>query len=321
MKIFRTALLVCSVVWGALPAAAQEYPSRPVHLVVPYAAGGIADRVARDVAEELRKRLRQPVVVENRAGASGNIGVEWVVRQPADGHTLLLAPASNLTLQHALFKSLPYDLERDLAPVSLLVQTPQVLLVHKDIAAATPQALAALSKSRPGSVSYGTSLGSYAHLAGELLKARSGGDFTPIPYQGAAPALNDLLGGQTQFGFNEITTSAAHVAAGRLRAVAVADGTRAPQLPDVPTMAELGYPGFEVTSWYALVVRSGTPRPVVDRLATELRAIVQSPAFKERYAALGAYAVGSTPEELAAFIQSETRKWTALARQAGVAPQ
>lgn len=319
MRIFTRVLFAGGLLFASLPALSQAYPERPVHLVVPYAAGGIADRVARDVADALQKRLRQPVVVENRPGASGNVGVDWVVRQPADGHTLLLAPASNLTLQHALFKTLPYDLAKDIAPVSLLVRTPQVLLVAKDLPVATPQALAAHSRAHP--VSYGTSLGSYAHLAGELLKTRSGGDFTPIPYQGAAPALNDLLAGQTQFGFNEITTSVAHVAAGRVRALAVADATRAPQLPDVPTLAELGYPGFEVTSWYALVVRSGTPRPIVDRLAGELRAIVRAAAFQERYAALGAYAVGSSPEELAAFMQAETTKWTALARQAGVQPQ
>jgi len=261
--------------------AADDYPNRTVRVVVPYPAGGIADKVAREVAEQLQQRLRQPVVVENRSGAAGNIGFEHVARQPADGYTLLLAPASNLTVQPVLFKHLSYDLERDFTPVSLLVQTPQVLLVHPSLPVDSVQSLVDYSKKNPGKVNYGVSVGAYAHLAGELLRSRTGADFTAIPYQGSAPAINDLLAGQTQFIFNEVITAIPHIQAGKLKPLAVAYSTRAPWLPKVPTTAEAGFPDFEVTSWYGIVARSGTPTPVVDRLARELRAIVQSPDFRK----------------------------------------
>lgn len=304
----------------AVSVHAQDYPMKTIHLVVPYPAGGIADKVARETAEELGKRLSQPVVVENRSGAAGNIGFDYVARQPADGYTLLLAPASNLTVQPALFKTLSYDLEKDFTPVSLLVLTPQVLLVHPSVPVSNPKELVEYSKKNPGKVNFGVSLGAYSHLAGELLKTQAGADFTAIPYQGAAPAMNDLLSGQTQFIFNEVITAIPNVQGGRLKPLAVAYKTRAPWLPNVPTFAEMGFPGFEVTSWYAVVARSGTPKPVVDKLSREMAAIMQSPEFKKRYDAIGAFTVGSTPEELGTFIKSETVKWTAVVKQAGIQP-
>ncbi|MBN8751274.1 Tripartite tricarboxylate transporter family receptor [Xylophilus ampelinus] len=312
------ALLGAVLLAGA--AVAQDYPAKTIHIVVPYPAGGIADKVARETAEELGRRWKQSVVVDNRSGAAGNIGFDWVARQPADGYTLLLAPASNLTVQPALFKSLSYDLDKDFTPVSLLVLTPQVLLVNPAVPVNTPRELVEYSKANPRKVNFGVTLGSYAHLAGELLKTQSGADFTAIPYQGAAPAMNDLLGGQTQFIFNEVVTAIPHIQAGKLKPLAVAYRTRAPWLPNVPTFAEAGFPGFEVTSWYALVARSGTPRPIVDKLSKELNAIMQSPEFKKRYDDIGAFTIGSTPEELGSFIKSETVKWTAVVRQAGIQP-
>ena len=301
-------------------ATVDDYPTRTVRLVVPYPAGGIADKIAREVAEQLQQRLGQPVVVENRSGAAGNIGFEYVARQPADGHTLLLAPASNLTVQPALFRQLSYDLARDFTPVSLLVQTPQVLLVNPGLPVDSVKDLIAYSKSHPGKVNYGVSIGAYSHLAGELLRSQTGADFTAIPYQGSAPALNDLLAGQTQFIFNEVVTAIPFVKAGTLKPLAVAYRTRAPWLPDVPTAAEAGLPGFEVTSWYGVVVRSGTPAPLVQRLSRELRDIVQTAEFKKRYDDIGAFTVGNTPEEFGRFIQSETVKWTAVVKQAGIQP-
>lgn len=301
-------------------ALAQDYPSKTIRMVVPYPAGGIADKVARETADELAKRWKQPVVVENRTGAAGNIGFDWVARQPADGYTLLLAPASNLTVQPALFKQLSYDLEKDFAPVSLLVLTPQVLLVNPTVPAATPKELIEYSKKNPGKVNFGVSLGAYSHLAGELLKSQTGADFTAIPYQGAAPAMTDLLAGQTQFIFNEVITAIPNVQAGKLKPLAVAYKNRAPWLPNVPTFAEVGFPGFEVTSWYAVVARSGTPKPIIDKLSKEMHDIVQSPEFRKRYDDIGAFTVGSTPEELGSFIKSETVKWTAVVKQAGIQP-
>jgi tripartite-type tricarboxylate transporter receptor subunit TctC len=317
---FTRLLALVGAVFLAGAAVAQDYPAKTIHIVVPYPAGGIADKVARETAEELGRRWKQSVVVDNRSGAAGNIGFDWVARQPADGYTLLLAPASNLTVQPALFKNLSYDLEKDFTPVSLLVLTPQVLLVNPAIPVNTPRELVDYSKANPRKVNFGVTLGSYAHLAGELLKTQAGADFTAIPYQGAAPAMNDLLGGQTQFIFNEVVTAIPHIQAGKLKPLAVAYRTRAPWLPNVPTFAEVGFPGFEVTSWYALVARSGTPKAVVDKLSRELNAIMQSPEFKKKYDDIGAFTIGSTPEELGTFIKSETVKWTAVVRQAGIQP-
>jgi tripartite-type tricarboxylate transporter receptor subunit TctC len=318
------AALAVDVQIQAAPATAtatpDDYPSKTIRVVVPYPAGGIADKIAREVAEQLQQRLKQAVVVENRSGAAGNIGFDYVARQPADGYTLLLAPASNLTVQPALFKQLSYDLARDFTPVSLLVQTPQVLLVNPKLPVGTPRELIDYSKKHPGKVNYGISVGAYSHLAGEMLKTQTGADFTAIPYQGSAPAINDLLAGQTQFIFNEVVTAIPFVKAGTLRPLAVAYKTRAPWLPDVPTTAEAGLPDFEVTSWYGVVVRSGTPAPLVQRLSRELRDIVQGADFRKRYDDIGAFTVGNTPEEFGRFIQSETVKWTAVVRQAGIQP-
>ncbi len=318
--VLRRVLAALAPVFLVAAAAAQDYPAKTIHIVVPYPAGGIADKIARETADELGRRWKQSVVVDNRAGAAGNIGFDWVARQPADGYTLLLAPASNLTVQPALFKSLSYNLEKDFAPVSLLVLTPQVLLVNPSVPVNTPKELVDYSKANPKRVNFGVSIGAYSHLAGELLKVQTGADFTAIPYQGAAPAMNDLLGGQTQFIFNEVVTAIPHAKAGKLKPLAVAYKTRAPWLPNVPTFAEAGYPGFEVTSWYAMVARSGTPGPVIDKLAAELKSIMQSPEFKKRYDEIGAFTVGSTPEELGDFIRSETTKWTAVVKQAGIQP-
>ena len=314
---FRLLAGLSSLLFAAV-AAAQEFPNKPIHMVVPYPAGGIADKIARDASDELGRRLKQPVVVENRTGAAGNIGFDWVARQPADGYTLLLAPASNLTVQPALFKQLSYDLERDFVPVSLLVLTPQVLLVNPNVPANTPQELIDYSKKNPGKVNFGVSLGAYSHLAGEMLKTQTGADFTAIPYQGAAPAMTDLLSGQTQFIFNEVITAIPNVQAGKLKPLAVAYKSRAPWLPNVPTMTEMGYPGFEVTSWYAVVAKSGTPPAIIDKVSKELHDIVQAPAFKKRYDDIGAFTVGNSPEEFGRFIQSETVKWTAVVKQAGI---
>jgi tripartite-type tricarboxylate transporter receptor subunit TctC len=321
MKSFlRIALLACLPLALTPAAWAQDWPSKPIRLVVPYPAGGIADKIARESAEELGKRLKQPVIVDNKAGAAGNIAFDWVARQPADGYTLLLAPASNLTTQPLLFKNLTYDLDRDFTPVSLLVETPQVLLVNPSLPVHTAKELAEYSKAHPKTVNFGITKGAYMHLAGELFKSQSGADFTPIPYQGTAPALNAMLGGQVQFVFNEVTTAVPQVKGGKARALAVAYRTRAPWLPDVPTMEEAGFPGFEVTSWYALVAKSGTPAPIIETVSRELHSIMQSPEFKKRYDAMGAFTVGSTPQELAAFIRSEKERWSPVVKQAGIQP-
>jgi len=320
MKISVRPIVALAAALATTALWADDYPSKTIRMVVPYPAGGIADKIAREASDELSKRLKQPVIVENRAGAAGNIGFDYVARQPADGYTLLLAPASNLTVQPALFKNLSYSLDKDFVPVSLLVQTPQVLLVHPSMPVNSVQELIDYSKKNPGKTNFGVTLGAYSHLAGELLASQTGADFRAVPYQGAAPAMNDLLGGTTQFIFNEVITAIPNISGNKLRPLAVAYRTRAPWLPNVPTMAEAGFPNFEVTSWYAVVARSGTPQPIVDKVSKELHDIVQSPAFKKRYDDIGAFVVGSTPAELGKFIQSETVKWTAVVKQAGIQP-
>ncbi len=315
----RLAFAACAIALSA-SAMAQEFPAKTIRIVVPYPAGGITDRIARDAAIELQKRFKQTVVVENKGGAAGNIGFEYVARQPADGYTLLMAPASNLTVQPALFKKLGYNLETDFAPLSLLVLTPQVLAVHPSVAVGSVKELVELSKRTPGKINYGMTIGSYAHLASEDLRALSTADFTSVSYQGFAPAINDLLGGQTQFMFNEVSSVLQYAAAGKLKPLAVAYKARVPWMPDVPTFAEAGYPDFEVTSWYAMVIRSGTPKPVVDRISSQLQEIMKDPEFKKRYYDIGAFTVGSTPDELATFIKSESVKWTQLIKKVGIQP-
>lgn len=314
------AAMALALLAGPAQAQTQIYPHKPVTIVVAYPAGGDTDALARLLGEKLSARIGQSVLVDNRAGASGTIGSSFVAKAPADGYTLLLAPSSNLTVQHVLFKHLPYKLERDFTPVSLLMQTPQVLLVNPKLPVNSLQELVDYSRSHAGGANYGVSIGAFSHLAGELLKTLSGANFTAIPYQGSAPALNDLLGGQTQFIFNDVVTAMPFIQGGKLKPLAVADKSRAPKLPQVPTATEAGVPGFEVMSWYGLVARSGTPPEIVQRLSREIHDIVQAPAFKKRYDDIGAATVGSTPQELGRFIQSETVKWTAVVQQAGIEP-
>jgi len=301
-------------------ASAQGYPTKEIKVVVPYPAGGVADRIARDMAAELGKRLKQPVIVENKAGASGNIGFEAVARSPADGYTLLLAPSSNLTTQPALFKRLPYDLERDFSPVSLLMQVPQVLVVNPSVPVNSAKELVSYARAKPNSVNFGVSVGAFSHLVGEVYKSASKGDFTPVPYQGTGPAQIDLLAGHLQFMFNDVGSILPHVRAGKLKPLAVADKSRSAVLPDVPTMSEAGYPNIEAVSWYAVVVRSGTPQPIIDVLSREMSMVVKAPEFKKGYEDIGAETIGSTPAELATFMKSETLKWTAVMKQIGIEP-
>ena len=308
------AALVSTALW------ADDYPTKAIRMIVPYPAGGMADKIAREASDELAKRLKKPVVVENRAGAAGNIGFDYVARQPADGYTFLLAPASNLTVQNVLFKQLSYNLQKDFVPVSLLVLTPQVLVVHPSLPVNTPKELVEYAKKNPGKVNYGMTNGSYTHLAGEKLAALTKTDLKAVPYQGTAPALNDVLGGQTQFMFNEVVTAIPYINTEKLKPLAVAYRTRAPWLPNVPTMSEAGFPDFEVTSWYAVVAKTGTPQPIIDKVSKELDEIVHSPEFKKRYDEIGAFVMGGTPADLGKFIQSETKTWTAVVKQAGIPP-
>jgi len=303
-------------------ALAQDYPNKTVRIVVPYPAGGIADKIAREVAQDLSKRWSQGVIVENRAGAAGNVGMDYVAKQSADGYTLALAPASNLTVNDVLFKSLSYDIRRDFAPISLLISTPQMLVTHPSVGVKSMKDFLAFARANPAKANYGSpGVGAFSHLAGEWLGFESGIKMLHVPYQGLAPAVNDLLGGSISFMFCEVITAAPHVRAGKFTAIALAHTTRAPWFPDVQTTAEAGFPAIQVSSWYGLMGRAGTPAPVLAKITRDVREIMQGAEMKKRYDEIGAYSIGNSPEDFAAHIKAETDKWVSLVKKVGIQPQ
>ena len=317
--------LLFALALACLPsvALAQEaFPSKPVRIIVPYPAGGVADLLPRVVGEKLSQKWGQAVIVENKAGASGNIGMAEGARAAPDGYTLVLAPTGNLTVNPSLFPNLPFDVHRDLSPVTLLAQSPNVLVVHPSVPAKTFRELIAFAKANPDKLNFASpGEGSGAHLAGELLKLEAGIMATHVPYKGMAPAVNDLLGGNVQMMFAGVSSALQHIKSGKLVALAVASPRRNPQLPDVPTVAESGLPGFDVTSWYGIVVRAGTPPAVIQKIQRDMAEALQAEDVKAKLAGLGLEPVGNTPEEFAALIRAETQKWGDIVRKAGIKPQ
>ena len=321
MKALRLLLALSAALLGAsAPAQPSDYPSKVIRIIVPYPAGGMPDRIARDVGQQLQRRLSQTVVVENKAGASGNIGFEYALRQDADGYTLVLAPASNMTTQTSLFKSMTYDPQADFQPISILVQAPQVLLVNPEVPAKTLGELIDFAKGHPGKLNFGAALGAFSHLAGELMRTQAGIDFAVIPYQGSNLAVQDLIGGRVDMMFYDVVGSLPLVKGGKVRALGVAYHDRVKSLPGVPTMEQAGLKDFEAISWYALVTRRGTPKPIVAKLANELKAIMQLPELRKRYEDVGAMTVGSSPKEAVTWVDSESKKWTAVIARAGLKP-
>ncbi|HEY7904317.1 MAG TPA: tripartite tricarboxylate transporter substrate binding protein [Casimicrobiaceae bacterium] len=312
--IFALALAI------TVPASAQNaFPSRPVHIIVPFAAGGVADLLPRIVGARLSQKWGQPVIIDNKVGASGNIGMADGARADPDGYTLVLAPAGNLTVNPILFKNLPFDTYRDLTPVTNLANVPNVLVVNPAVPAKTVQALIAYAKANPGKLNFASpGEGSGAHLAGELLKLDAGIDIVHIPYKGLAPAVNDLLGGNTQMMFAGISTVIQYIRTGRLVALAVASPNRSPQLPDVPTVAESGLPGFDVTSWYGIVTRAGTPPAIVHQIQHDMADALAEDEVRTKLAGLGLEPDGSTPEAFEAKIRREAQKWGDIVRKAGI---
>ena len=314
-------LLAFALALAPLMAAAQAYPSKPIRWIVPFAPGGPADLLARAVGQKLQDAFGQSVVVENRPGAAGNLGVDQAAKSPADGYTLVVVPTGNITVNPTLFPNLPYKVS-DLAPVTLMANVENVLVVNPGIAAKSMQDLVALAKAKPGSLSFASpGPGSQAHLAGEFIKFAAGVDLTHIAYKGTGPALNDLLGGQISMMFSQTSSALPHIKAGKLRAIGTASARRSAVMPDVPTVAEQGFPGFEATSWYALMVPAGTPQDVIAKLHAETVKAVRSPDLKEKLAGLGAEAVGNTPAELAAQIQREGARWAEVIRKQGLKPE
>jgi tripartite-type tricarboxylate transporter receptor subunit TctC len=322
MKSLAQHLLACLAALPCLALAQAAYPSKPVHIIVPYAAGGVADALPRIVGQKLAEKWGQSVIIDNKPGASGNIGMEEGARAAADGYTLVLAAAGNMTVNPTLFPKLRFDTYKDFTPITLLASSPNVLVVNPVVPAKNLRELIAYAKANPGKLNFASpGDGSGAHLAGELLNIDAGIQAVHIPYKGIAPAVNDLLGGNVQMMFAGISTVLQHIKAGKLVAIAIASPQRSPQLPDVPTVAESGLPGFDVTSWYGIVVRSGTPQPVVDKLYRDMAEVLKSPEVTSKLAGLGLDPVGNSPADFTAMIKSESAKWTDIVHKAHIQPQ
>jgi tripartite-type tricarboxylate transporter receptor subunit TctC len=315
-KIALTPFLVL-VLAGA--AVAQPWPAKPIRFIITFPPGGSADLVARLIAPRMSERLGQQLVVENRPGAGGNIGVDAVAKSAPDGYTIGMAAAGALSVNASLYASMPFDPQKDLAPISMLAMIPFVLVANPSAPATLKEALAASHKQ---SLSYGHGgNGSAMHLSGELLKMMSGADLVPVAYKGSGPVAADVLGGQVPLGIVDVPAALANVKAGKLRALAVTTSRRLSALPDVPTMAEAGVQGYESIGWFGAVAPAHVPVAIIQRLNAEMRAALAEPEVRERVLASGAEPLVDSPAEFAAMIRDETRKWAEVIRRAGVTIQ
>ncbi|KAA0179420.1 tripartite tricarboxylate transporter substrate binding protein [Cupriavidus gilardii] len=303
----------------ATPAAQAAYPERPIRWIVPFPAAGAMDNIARTLGEEMSQTLGQSIVVENRPGAGGNIGAELVARSPADGYTMLIV-ANGMAVNPALYRKLTYDPIKDFSPVSLLAVVPNVLVANKaKTSAKTVPEVIASAKSQPGKYTYASAgNGTSIHLAGELFTSMAGVELLHVPYKGSGPAVTDLLGGQVDYMFDSITSAKPHIDAGKLTAIAVTTSKRSATLPNVPTVAEAGLPGYELSPWFAAFVPAGTPPAVVETLNRAMVDALRKPAVQKRLAAIGAEPIGSTPAELKQHLAKETDKWGKLIRMRGI---
>lgn len=310
-------VLVVSCLAGIGPAEAQDYPSRPITIVVPMPPGGGLDLFARIAAENLLHALKQDVVVDNRGGGGGNIGTRAAAKAAPDGYTLLLGQTGSMAINPTLYgASAGYDPRKDFAPIGLIAAMPIILTAHPSLPTKSVSELIALAKRQPGKLNIGVpTVGSSAYMAAEMFKMMAGVDMNIIPYKGTGPLTNDLLGGHVPVGFNNIAPSLTNIQTANLRALGVASLTRSPVLPDVPTVAEGGVPGFEAVVRYGLLAPAGTPRPIIERLNRELNDFLKLPEVRSRIASIGAEPLNSTPEEYAADIDREEKKWGALLRQ------
>jgi len=311
-----TAVLATTAV-HAQPQDKPSFPVKPIRFIVPLTAGGPTDMIGRIVAQPLSAALAQPVVIDNRPGASGNIAAELVAKAPPDGYTLFLAGPGNLAINPSLFSKLPYDPVRDFAPIVLMGTAPYVVVVHPSVPAKTLQDLIRLARARPGELDYGAVTGNAAHLATELFRHMAKINIVHIPYKGAAVATTDLLAGQIQLSFASAPGSMPQVQSGKLRALAVTSATRMTTLPNIPTVDEAGIKGFEATVWYGLVAPARTPRPVIDLLNSEIVKIIRNPGHREKLIANNFEPATSTPEQFQAFIKSEIEKWGRAVKLSG----
>jgi len=302
-------------------AGAQNYPTKPIRLVVTFAPGGTTDIQARMLVEKLAPRLGQQILIDNRGGAGGNIGMEIVARAPADGYTLVITVVGTWAVNPYLYK-LPYDVQKDFAPVIHVATTPGVLVIHPSLPAKTVKELVALARKRPGDLSYGTAgLGSFTHISAELFAVTTGVRMTHVPYKGSGPVMTDLAGGHIQLSFASAVPAMPQIQAGRLRAIATTGAKRLAVLPDLPTVAEAGVTGYESSTWTAMAAPARTPQPVIERLNREINAVLQLPDIQVRSAAMGSVITGGTPEWFQDYLKSELAKYGKLVKQAGIKPE
>jgi tripartite-type tricarboxylate transporter receptor subunit TctC len=317
---YSSLLAFAFLLWVACATvAAQSYPSRPVRLIVPYPPGGSTDFIARPVAERLTERLGQPFVMDNRGGAATVIGAEIAARAPADGYTLLVGTVTTLAVNPALKPKLPYDPVRDFAPVSMLSAQPYILAVNPSVPAASVAQLVAYAKANPGKLSFASAgLGSGAHFAGELFNHMAGVDILHIPYKGTGPAITDVIGGRVAILYAGVATLRSFVGSGKMRVLAVTSARRSPGMPDVPTIAESGLPGYETNTWNSLVAPRGTPRAVIERLNAAVGQVLSETDLRERWAQQGIDAEPGPPERLASHIKAEIARFARLVKATGL---
>ena len=315
MRVF----IPIAVCWLASATALAAYPDKPVRFIMPYPAGGSIDTAGRAVAQKLAENFGQQIVIDNRTGAGGIVGTETGARAAPDGYTLVMGGTGTLALSPHLHRNLPYDPVRDFAPVTLLIASPYVLVVHPSVAANSVKELVALAKARPGQINYASGgNGSAPHFASEMFNAAAGIKLTHIPYKGSTPAVIDLIGGQVQVMFTGIPSVLANIKSNRVRALAVTGKTRTAALPDTPTVIESGVPGYEVSPWFGVLVPARTPPAIVATLNRGIVNVLRTPALRERFALEGVDPVGDTPEHFAAYIKEEIVKWGKVVKTTGM---
>ena len=319
IRITRRSLLA-GLAAAALPlgALAQNYPAKPVTIVVPFAPGGTTDILARIVGQGLGTELGQPFVVDNRAGAGGNIGASLAAKAPADGYTLFMGTVGTHAINQALYKKMPFDPVKDFAPISRVATVPNLLVAHPSQPYKTVKELIAYAKANPGKVTYGSpGSGASPHVSGELFKSMTGTDLLHVPYKGSAPAITDLLGNQIAIMFDNMPSAIQHVRSGKLRPIAVTTAKRSPELPDVPTVAEAGVPGYEATSWFGLFVPAKTPADIQQKLHAAIAKVLKDPAVIKKINDQGGEVVIDTQEGFAKFIDAEAKKWGKVVKDSG----
>ncbi len=320
MKNRVRVIAALSIAGASFVAAAQaptSYPTKPIRMILPYPPGGGTDVIARPLAAKLSEFIGQQVIVDNRGGANGNIGMEFVAKAPADGYTIALALSAQYAVNPTLYPKLPYDPTKDFAPVTLLGEAPYLLNVHPSIPARSVQEFVALAKARPGQLAFASSgSGSGGHLAGEMLRTLAHVDIIHVPYKGAGPSLPDLVAGQVQFAFITYTSAGPFIRTGRLRALGVTTAKRSPALPDLPAVGE-AVPGYDSAVWYGVVAPAGTPREIVAKLNTEILRVLAAPDFRQRITTEAVRPIGSTPEQLGDYIKSEIVRWAKIIKASG----